>query len=129
PTLARLPPLLVGLVHRQPGRVDAADRARLAGLLTRRASLLGTDTTIQTVVHDGMRGRVMSMMTVILFGFATAGALGIGFVGDRIGVPRALAGGGVIIALVASAVLACAPGGRAQALASAPDGCRESGRP
>ena len=76
-----------------------------------------------------MRGRVMSMMTVILFGFATAGALGIGFVGDRIGVPRALAGGGVIIALVASAVLACAPGGRAQALASAPDGCRESGRP
>jgi len=36
----------------------------------------------------------MSMMTVILFGFATAGALGIGFVGDRIGVPRALAGAG-----------------------------------
>src|SRR5437667_9401786 len=77
--------------------------------LTRRASLLGTNTTIQTVVHDGMRGRVMSMMTVILFGFATAGALMIGFLGDRIGVPRALAGGGVIIALVASAVLARAP--------------------
>ena len=77
--------------------------------LTRRASLLGTDTTIQTVVHDGMRGRVMSMMTVILFGFATAGALRIGFVGDRIGVPRALAGGGVVIALVASVVLGRAP--------------------
>jgi len=67
------------------------------------------NTTIQTVVHDGMRGRVMSMMTVILFGFATAGALGIGFVGDRIGVPRALAGGGVVIALVASVVLGRAP--------------------
>src|SRR2546422_2055089 len=66
-------------------------------------------TTIQTVVHDGMRGRVMSMMTVILFGFATAGALAIGFVGDRIGGPRALAGGGVVIALVASVVLARAP--------------------
>src|SRR5438034_9821828 len=77
--------------------------------LTRRASLLGTDTTIQTVVHYGMRGRVMSMMTVILFGFATAGALGIGFVGDRVGVPRALAGGGVVIALVASVVIAHAP--------------------
>src|SRR5439155_1488498 len=38
------------------------------------------NTTIQTVVHDGMRGRVMSMMTVILFGFTTVGALGIGFV-------------------------------------------------
>ncbi len=67
------------------------------------------NTTIQTVVHDGMRGRVMSMMTVILFGFTTVGALGIGFVGDRIGVPRALAGGGVVIALVATAVLAYAP--------------------
>src|SRR5207244_2673059 len=42
-------------------------------------------------------------------GAATAGALGIGFVGDRIGVPRALAGGGVVIALVASVVLARAP--------------------
>ena len=72
-------------------------------------SVASVNTTIQTVVHDGMRGRVMSMMTVILFGFATAGALGIGFVGDRIGVPRALAGGGVVIALVASVVLARAP--------------------
>ena len=90
------------------------------------------NTTIQTVVHDGMRGRVMSMMTVILFGFATAGALMIGFLGDRIGVPRALAGGGVIIALVASAVLARAPalaGGAREALASAPDGRREAGNP
>src|SRR5439155_1288588 len=67
------------------------------------------NTTIQTVVHDGMRGRVMSMMTVILFGFATAGALMIGFLGDRIGVPQALAGGGLVIAVVATAVLAWAP--------------------
>ena len=86
------------------------------------------NTTIQTVVHDGMRGRVMSMMTVILFGFATTGALGIGVVGDRIGVPQALAGGGVIIALVATAVLARAPageGGARAAVAAAPDGRRE----
>ncbi len=64
------------------------------------------NTTIQLSVHDGMRGRVMSMMTVILFGFATAGALLIGFVGERIGVPDALAAGGVVIVLVAVAVLA-----------------------
>jgi hypothetical protein len=51
----------------------------------------------------------MSMMTVILFGFTTVGALGIGLAGDRIGVPRALAGGGLVIALVATAVLAYAP--------------------
>ena len=47
----------------------------------------------------------MSMMTVILFGFATAGALMIGFLGDRIGVPEALAGGGLVIAVVSTTVL------------------------
>jgi MFS family permease len=67
------------------------------------------NTTIQLVVHDRMRGRVMSMMTVILFGFATTGALLIGFVGDRIGVPEALAAGGVVITVAALAVLARAP--------------------
>jgi MFS family permease len=59
------------------------------------------NTSIQLAVHDGMRGRVMSMMTVILFGFATTGALVIGFLGDRIGVPGALACGGTVILLVA----------------------------
>jgi hypothetical protein len=67
------------------------------------------NTTIQLAVHDRMRGRVMSMMTVILFGFATTGALLIGFVGDRIGVPEALAAGGVVITLAALGVLAGAP--------------------
>jgi MFS family permease len=57
------------------------------------------NTTIQLRVHDGMRGRVMSMMTVILFGIVTAGALLMGFAGDRIGVPQALAAGGVVIIL------------------------------
>src|SRR5437667_3267620 len=42
-------------------------------------------TSIQAIVHDGMRGRVMSMMTVILFGFATTGALLVGVIGDHIG--------------------------------------------
>ncbi len=59
------------------------------------------NTTIQMTVRDGMRGRVMSMMTVILFGFVTVGALLVGLAGDRIGVARALAIGGVVIAAVA----------------------------
>ena len=63
------------------------------------------NTTIQLRVHDGMRGRVMSMMTVILFGLVTAGALLMGFAGDRIGVPRALASGGGVIVLAAAGVL------------------------
>jgi MFS family permease len=58
-------------------------------------------TTIQLHVHDGMRGRVMSMLTVIFFGFATLGGVIAGTVGDRIGVPRALAVGGAITALAA----------------------------
>jgi len=58
-------------------------------------------TNIQLHVHDGMRGRVMSMITVIFFGFATLGGVIAGTIGDRIGVPRALAGGGVVTALAA----------------------------
>src|SRR5262249_15325147 len=58
-------------------------------------------TTIQLHVHDGMRGRVMSMLTVIFFGFATLGGVIAGTVGDRIGVPRALAVGGAGTALSA----------------------------
>jgi MFS family permease len=64
------------------------------------------NTTIQMAVHDGMRGRVMSMMTVILFGLVTVGALLVGLVSDRIGVAAALAIGGVVIAVVASLLLA-----------------------
>ena len=66
-------------------------------------------TTIQIAVADGMRGRIMSMMTVVLFGFTTVGGLLIGTLGDRIGVPRALAAGGVVVALAAATVFARAP--------------------
>jgi len=58
-------------------------------------------TTIQSAVHDGMRGRVMSMVTVILFGFSTTGGLVAGIIGDHLTVPWALAWGGVVTAAVA----------------------------
>jgi MFS family permease len=58
-------------------------------------------TAIQHAVHDGMRGRVMSMVTVIFFGFSTAGGLVAGIIGDRVTVPLALASGGVVTAAVA----------------------------
>jgi len=67
------------------------------------------NTTIQLAVEDGMRGRIMSMMTVILFGFATTGGLLVGLVGDHIGVPSALAAGGVIITIAAIALFVRAP--------------------
>jgi len=62
-------------------------------------------TAIQVNVHDGMRGRVMSMLTVIFFGSATLGGVIARTIGDRIGVPRALAAGGLVTTL-AAAVLA-----------------------
>ncbi len=80
------------------------------------ACVASINTMIQLVVHDGMRGRVMSMMTVILFGFATLGALLIGILGDQIGVPRALASGGIVITIVATAVLARATAGEEVAI-------------
>src|SRR5215470_17455502 len=67
------------------------------------------NTTIQLAVEDGMRGRIMSMMTVILFGFATTGGLLVGLVGDHIGVPAALAVGGVVITIAAIALFVRAP--------------------
>jgi MFS family permease len=72
-------------------------------------SVASINTTIQLTVHDGMRGRVMSMLTVILFGFATTGALFIGLLGDRIGVPHALAAGGAVIVVAAAVTLARVP--------------------
>jgi MFS family permease len=62
-------------------------------------------TTIQLHVHDGMRGRVMSILTVIFFGLATLGGVIAGAIGDHIGVPQALAAGGLVTA-VAAALLA-----------------------
>jgi predicted MFS family arabinose efflux permease len=62
-------------------------------------------TTLQLHVHDGMRGRVMSILTVIFFGLATLGGVIAGAIGDHIGVPQALAAGGLVTA-VAAALLA-----------------------
>ena len=67
------------------------------------------NTTIQVAVHDGMRGRIMSMMTVLLFGFSTVGGLVVGALGDRIGVPRAIAAGAAVVFCAALATMLRAP--------------------
>jgi predicted MFS family arabinose efflux permease len=69
--------------------------------LLQTVAIASLTTTIQLVVHDGMRGRVMSMITVIFFGFSTLGGLVAGIVGDAVGVTVALATGGVVTAAVA----------------------------
>ena len=72
-------------------------------------SVAALNTLIQVTVVEEMRGRVMSMLTVCLFGFPTLGALLLGSLGDRVGIPRALALGGAIVAVVALATYALTP--------------------
>jgi len=45
---------------------------------------------------------VMSMLTVIFFGFATLGGVIAGTIGDYVGVPRVLAAGGLVTAIAAA---------------------------
>lgn len=59
------------------------------------------NTLIQVTVADEMRGRVMSMMTVSLFGLPTLGAWLLGSLGDRIGITHALSLGGGVVAVMA----------------------------
>ena len=59
------------------------------------------NTLIQVTVADEMRARVMSMMTVSLFGLPTLGAWILGSLGDRIGITHALSIGGGVVAVTA----------------------------
>jgi MFS family permease len=62
------------------------------------------NTLIQVHVTEAMRGRVMSMLTVSLFGLPTLGAWILGAIGDSIGISHALSlGGGVVVAAAAAA--------------------------
>ncbi len=81
--------------------------------LVQTVTVASLTTRVQTDVDDGMRGRVMSMLTVVFFGFTTVGGLLGGLLADRIGVPETFAtGGGVIV--VAAAVVATVRRGRTQ---------------
>jgi MFS family permease len=57
--------------------------------------LVITNTMIQTIVPDNLRGRVMSTYTWALGGFYPLGSLLMGFLGDQIGAPTAATISGV----------------------------------
>jgi len=61
--------------------------------------LVITNTLIQTIVPDDLRGRVMSTYTWALGGFYPLGSLLMGFLGDQIGAPSAamISGAGCIL--------------------------------
>ena len=72
-------------------------------------SVAVTNTLLQKLVPDEMRGRVMSMFMLSFIGAMPFGNLAAGAVSHRFGVQRTLAAGGVIIALFVMAVTWLSP--------------------
>jgi MFS family permease len=58
--------------------------------------MASSNTLIQTMVPDRLRGRVMSVYSMMFMGMAPFGALIAGAVAERLGAPRTIAAGGVI---------------------------------
>jgi MFS family permease len=67
--------------------------------------MAGTNTFLQTIVDEHMRGRVMSFYTMAFMGMGPFGALLAGAAADRIGAPRTVLLGG-LVCIVAAAVFA-----------------------
>jgi MFS family permease len=67
------------------------------------------NTVLQLTADSRLRGRVMSMLALALFGLAPVGSLHVGAWAQYVGTARALAGGGAVCLCVALAVLALAP--------------------
>jgi MFS family permease len=63
--------------------------------------IAASNTALQTLADDAMRGRVMSLFTLMLVGMAPSGSLLAGWLADRIGAPLIVAIGGAICAFAA----------------------------
>ncbi len=72
-------------------------------------SVAVTNTLLQKLVTDEMRGRVMSMFMLSFIGAMPVGNLIAGAVSQRFGVQRTLAAGGVIIAIFVATLAARSP--------------------
>ncbi len=88
-----LGPAIIGLALSRTPWISMALMAVLGySLITQ---LVLTNTLIQTIVPDDLRGRVLSTYTWALGGFYPLGSLGMGFLGDKIGAPEAAMVSGV----------------------------------
>jgi len=72
-------------------------------------SVAVTNTLLQTLVTDEMRGRVMSMFMLSFIGAMPIGNLIAGAAAHRFGVQHTLAAGGLIIAVVVATVTVRSP--------------------
>lgn len=61
--------------------------------------IAGCNTALQTLADDAMRGRVMSLFSMMLIGMAPFGSLLAGWSADRIGAPLVVAVGGTVCGL------------------------------
>ncbi len=61
--------------------------------------IAGCNTALQTLADDAMRGRVMSLFSMMLVGMAPFGSLLAGWFADRIGAPLVVTVGGTVCAL------------------------------
>ncbi len=64
-----------------------------------------SNTVLQTIVPDEMRGRVMGIWTLVFGGMMPLGSLQAGFIGDLLGTPATIAIGALICALGAVVTL------------------------
>jgi predicted MFS family arabinose efflux permease len=102
-----LGPALVGLaLSRTPGLSMALMAALGFSLITQ---LVLTNTLIQMIAPDDLRGRVLSAYTWALGGFYPLGSLLMGFLGDQIGAPTATVLSGIGCILLVGANLAVFP--------------------
>jgi len=68
-----------------------------------------TNTLLQTIVPDGLRGRVMGAYTFVFVGMAPLGAYQAGWLAERVGVQVAVAAGGLVCALASLALWRLVP--------------------
>jgi MFS family permease len=91
--------MLMGCVHLVPAALLLMPFVA-GGLMTRGAA---SNTVVQTVTDDGMRGRVVSLYALAVMGIQPFGGLLLGFAGDHWGVPETFVVGG-LLAVVAAAL-------------------------
>jgi MFS family permease len=64
--------------------------------------MAASNTLIQAMVPDGLRGRVMSVYSMMFLGMAPFGGLSAGYMAERIGAPATVAAGGVVCVIAAA---------------------------
>jgi MFS family permease len=73
-------------------------------------SMAGANTLLQSLVPDSLRGRVMSLYTIVFLGLAPFGSLLAGTVASHIGTPLTIALGGIIAIISAGVFWKALPG-------------------